>query len=453
MKNKIIVAAILSPHGYPWERDLSDFTVEEIKSVLDDKDLNDTDERRIAAWNIEIAAYKAMLDDSITSKNDLEEYIVAALKGRSYVCNESIEAIIKRKKLFGKNEIDLYKKFINNTLSTEEKAKNNLTIIYWSIDLLMYYKLSQNGSNYSAKDLEKDIEKFISDNFSEIEIAKSKINEAQYRRGYTRKDVLRLFASNFKETNEFRTFFKNLKLDEMKEEVKEEVKEEAIPEEKSLQDSIMDIFKAASLNSGISEGENKTENIAEPCNKDIALEETLKAEPEVINEISNNKEARDQETKVVNIRLEEHLSGLCEELGYKIAKEDEVILSKEKYNKIIQADEDKEIKILKELVSIKNGAILSELYNTYKNIDSISKDNIEAVLNNFFNTLSLLGCEVESEGNKVGDLVKVNTGNVLKDFIFNRAVDCDGEIEGSIEYHGWSYKGRKISPMIIKPSK
>lgn len=449
MNHKIIKLAIGLPHFYPWKNQLTDCTVDEINSVLDETGLNDIDKRRIAAWNIETTVYKAMVNGNITSKNDLEEYIAAVLKGKPYVCAECINGVIKRKRLFYEDEIALYKKFINNTLTVEEKVKNNITILYWSIDLVTYYKASQKSAKYSPKNLEKDIEKFISDNFSEAKIPLNKINEAQNKRGYNKSDVLNLFSANFNQTNEFKTFFKNLKLEENK----EEIKNEPVSEEKSLQDSIVDLFKAASLNSDILEGENETKNIVGSCKKDNIAEEILTAEPEEMNGSNNIKEVKAQEAKAVYGRLEEHLSGLCEELGYKIAKEDQVILSKEKYNKIIQADEDKEIKLLKELVSIKNGAILSELYNTYKNIDSISKDNIEAVLNNFFNTLSLLGCEVENEGNKIGDLVKVNTSNVLKDFIFNRAVNCDGEIEGSIEYHGWSYKGRKISPMIIKPSK
>lgn len=451
MKNKIIKLAIGLPQAYPWKREITEFSTDELDRILEEFDLKDIDKRRVAAWEIEITAYRAMIEVNIASREDFEEYILKTLKNRSYISNDSIDTVLRRKRLFYENEIALFKKFINNTLSVEEKIKNNVNILYWSVDLLTYYKLSQENSNYSSKQLEKDIENFLANNFNESKIASNKINEAQHKRGYTNNSATNLFSSNFNQTNDFKNILKNFKL--------EEVKSDDIPEAKSLQDSIMDIFKAANINSDTSELKIESESISEICNDDNATPQIAKTEIKILNEYKNLKETKeeleDKEklTKVLNQRLEEHLSGLCEELGYKIAKEDEVILSKEKYKKIMEVDEDKEIKLLKELVSMKNGAILSKLYNTYKNIDSVSKDNIEAVLNNLFNTLSSLGCEVENEVNKIGDRVKVNTNNVLKEFIFTRPVNCDGEIEGIIEYYGWSYKGRKIAPIIIKPNK
>ena len=68
------------------------------------------------------------------------------------------------------------------------------------------------------------------------------------------------------------------------------------------------------------------------------------------------------------------------------------------------------------LLNLKDGAVLSELYNTYKNIKNESMANIEAVLSNFFSTLSVYGLEVIETNENIGDDVTVNTKNILKEF-------------------------------------
>lgn len=96
--------------------------------------------------------------------------------------------------------------------------------------------------------------------------------------------------------------------------------------------------------------------------------------------------------------------------------------------------------------------MLSELYNGYKSIDSISKENLEIILSNFFNALNNYGFEV-MENNKVGDKIEVNTKNLLKEFIFTNPIDKDGQVFGEVEYLGWSYKEKQVVPMVIRPNK
>ena len=80
-------------------------------------------------------------------------------------------------------------------------------------------------------------------------------------------------------------------------------------------------------------------------------------------------------------------------------------------------------------------------------------DNLEITLSNFFNALNMYGIEVIEEGIKVGQDIKVDTKEVLKEFIFTSPVEVDGEVNGKVEYLGWSYNGKQIVPMVVRPNK
>ncbi|MDV5113973.1 hypothetical protein R2Q93_02130 [Clostridium perfringens] len=132
------------------------------------------------------------------------------------------------------------------------------------------------------------------------------------------------------------------------------------------------------------------------------------------------------------------MKGLAHSLGYKLIKFEQ------------DFEEDSEIEILKDLASYKKGAVLSELYNAYMNFDNITRENLEAIINNFFNSLKLHGFEVD-DTNKVGDKVTLDTKDLLSDFILTDSIDKKGLIEGNIKYLSWMYKGKKVTPMVIKP--
>ena len=80
-----------------------------------------------------------------------------------------------------------------------------------------------------------------------------------------------------------------------------------------------------------------------------------------------------------------------------------------------------------------------------------SKENLEAILCNFFTSLKVNGFEAMEEEGYIGQDIRVNSKNILKEFKFDREVDIREEIEGKIRYLGWSYKGKRIVPMIITP--
>ncbi|NGU53756.1 hypothetical protein G6Z29_10885 [Clostridium perfringens] len=45
----------------------------------------------------------------------------------------------------------------------------------------------------------------------------------------------------------------------------------------------------------------------------------------------------------------------------------------------------------------------------------------------------------------------LDTKDLLSDFILTDSIDKKGLIEGNIKYLSWMYKGKKVTPMVIKP--
>ena len=195
------------------------------------------------------------------------------------------------------------------------------------------------------------------------------------------------------------------------------------------------------------------------------LEEELEVKSKKIEQVSEEKDIKENEEKKqeeqeykkqkeeneLEHSIYSYLNGLANELGYKVTNKDDITLSKNEYDLLVSQNEEKSAEILKKLAILETGAILSELYNAYKDINNISKENLEAILCNFFTSLKVNGFEAMEEEGYIGQDIRVNSKNILKEFKFDREVDIREEIEGKIRYLGWSYKGKRIVPMIITP--
>ncbi|KGM99228.1 hypothetical protein Z969_10795 [Clostridium novyi A str. 4570] len=144
------------------------------------------------------------------------------------------------------------------------------------------------------------------------------------------------------------------------------------------------------------------------------------------------------------------MMALAKSLGYELLDKTKMQISKEYYNKITSHKCEDE-KIIKQLLSLEKGCVLSQLYNTYKNLNNISLDNIEAVMSNFFSTLFDMGFEVNEEEEEINKSITVNTKKLFKEFLFSKPVNKDGEINGQVKYLSWNYKGKMIMPKIVKP--
>ncbi|MGL4874065.1 MAG: hypothetical protein ACRC30_05380 [Clostridium sp.] len=198
-----------------------------------------------------------------------------------------------------------------------------------------------------------------------------------------------------------------------------EEKEENKEESGGIEDELFSLFNS------IENYEEKVEEKEEPIEKEVKV---------------SYKEPLDKE--------KEELEKLAKKLNYKLCKESDVIVSKEKYESLTESKEEEGIKVLKELAKLNNGASLSELYNIYEDINNVSIGNIEATLTSFFTNLSLLGFEPIKEG-KIGDSIKVNKNEILKRYIFEERVKDLNNAEGKIKYYGWKYKEKRVLATIL----
>ena len=200
--------------------------------------------------------------------------------------------------------------------------------------------------------------------------------------------------------------------------------------ELSFEDELFDIINDISDFELTNESEGKVENEDKAKYENILIE--------VKNEIEKEKVEVKKTTKIKENETEIHLKGLAKSLGYKLVKLDG------------DFEEDSEIGLLKDLAAYKKGAILSELYNAYIDFNNVSNENLEAIINNFFTSLKLQGFEVD-DTKGVGDKVSLDTKDLLSDFVLTNPINEKGIIEGQIKYLSWMYKGKKVTPMVVKP--
>ena len=64
--------------------------------------------------------------------------------------------------------------------------------------------------------------------------------------------------------------------------------------------------------------------------------------------------------------------------------------------------------------------------------------------------LALEGIEILEEDIQVGDHIKVHTKDVMKDFILAAPTQREGELEGTVLYKAWQFKGKTMMPKVIK---
>lgn len=206
----------------------------------------------------------------------------------------------------------------------------------------------------------------------------------------------------------------------------EDDKHNEVEENNDIADAIGDL-----LMNGL--GETTSEDLKV---KDIKIENITKEEV---------KEVKKSESKS-NDKIFESLKNLAENLGYKVADENEIVIKKERYEQQINEES---VKFIKEIVKYEKGAALSDLYNAYLNIKTISKEEMELVLDKFFTTLMVSGLEVQDSG-EVGQIISKSYKSILKDFKVNKKIDKCEMVKGTILYKGWNFKGKQVEPMIIK---
>lgn len=416
MENKIIELAILQPYAYPWKRHIFHIDKTEIDSIIEKNELNTHRERRIAGYELDIICYLTAY--KVKDYGELKKKIFESLKHRQYMSEELIERVLSRKYLADIDEVKAYTKFINNNMTIEEKNKFNKAIELWLIDLFYYYKCASNA-NIKSDSIKEYILKVIEKNYHENGFDSKFIDRLINVRAFDRQYIIELVH---KISNKFKNELSQL-LEKYIIKFDDEVSN------LSFEDELFDII------SDISDFDLDDELNEELINK---CENNLTKESNEIEESIEENIIEEKNTETKENKIEIHLKGLAESLGYKIT------------NVMNDQEDTSEIDMLKDLASYKKGAVLSELYNAYENFHNVSKENLEAIINNLFTSLKLLGFEVD-DTKKVGDTVVVDTKDLLSEFVLTKPIAEKGIIEGKIKYLSWMYKGNKVTPMVIKP--
>ncbi|MDU3019415.1 MAG: hypothetical protein E7B46_11545 [Clostridium perfringens] len=416
MKNKIVELAIFQPYAYPWSKSELNLSVEEIDNVLKDIGLNNEVLRRKTGYELDIISY--LVASKAKDYEDLKKRILEELKDRKYVSEILIKKELSKKHLANEDEVKAYIKFINNNMTIDEKNVFKKAIEIWLVDLFYYYKCAFD-SNIKSDSVKEYILQVVEKNYTENKLNPIFIDRLRKIKAFNRAYILELVyqvSSNFKK-----------ELNELLE--KYVSKDNNGTSESNFEDELFDII-------------NDIPDLDLSCELESKEVDKKSDDAENISEVKdkmkeNSSKDKKHDKKKEN-EIEVHLKGLAHSLGYKLIKFEQ------------DFEEDSEIEILKDLASYKKGAVLSELYNAYMNFDNITKENLEAIINNFFNSLKLHGFEVD-DTNKVGDKVTLDTKDLLSDFILTDSIDKKGLIEGHIKYLSWMYKGKKVTPMVIKP--
>lgn len=445
MNHKLIKVAIAYPHAYPWGREKLFLDDCELDQLLKSYNLETETKRRNAGWKIKFNILKEVSKSKNAS--ELLQLVFNNLKNESYCSESIINLYIRKLKLENSENLVSFNKLLTNQISPNEIESNLDLFIIWLVDIFAYYNCSTN--EMSSRELQNIIVDYLNTSLTPNNTYDELVKNQMYKVGLLKNNVLKLFTLEISEyKNEIQSLFSNL-INNKSVTENTTVQHESSNStelkdslEGDISDSILSLF-----NNSTSLKLNEEELNEMNQQKEIHSNENIDSQANETNTLVKNE---DVESSNENDKIFTDLKSLANTLGYKIADKDEVILSKDKYDKLINSDKDKEITLLKELALLKNGAILSELYNAYKNINEISKENIEAILTNFFFTLNVNGFEANDDTNSVGQIIEVNTSNVLKEFVFTEANNKEGFVKAKIEYLGWKYKGKQIVPMAVK---
>lgn len=415
MRDKIIELSVFRPHAYPWNREELGISIEEIDNILKDVELIDEPARRKAGYELDIICYLAAT--KAKDYGDLKKIIFDELKDRKYISEKLIEKELLKKQLANSEEVKAFIKFINKNMTIDEKNTFKTAVRLWLVELFYYYNCAL-GSDVETKNVLDYIMKIVNESYPENNFTREYVNKFRKVRGFNRQYVIDLICTvSGKFNNQLSSLLEKYVS-------KSDNNSSGMSIGDEIFDDIINDIPDFELSGELEEENSQNDKITEAAEKEDEIKENIL-------EIRNQDEKKEDKTEM-------HLKGLAGSLGYKLIKAEQNL------------DEDLEIELLKELASYKKGAVLSELYNAYVNFDNISKENLEAVINNFFTCLKLQGFEAD-DTNAVGDKVLLDTKDLLSDFVLTNPIDKKGIIEGEIKYLSWIYKGKRVTPMVIKP--
>lgn len=434
MKEKVIDLAIVLPHVYPWDEHDLDENKEEIDKILKECDIDTLEKRRVAGWNINRLIYLSTTNSR--TKEEIKAKIIKELKDEKYTNEYTINEILKARRINDDSEIITYKNFIKNNMTIRQKQDNKKNILIWLVDLVIFYEIEKN------KSLNKDAviklsKEMLDKNFYELKYTEGNVIGCLKRRGLLNKENIDLINKEFlNKCNGFSELVSKFMSSEQNGNGSDNESTEKVTD--SILDLLLDDMDGFQMIEECDSKKNLKEKVEVANIKEKSIEVKNNLQKDKIQNKSDSPKAN--EDLVEKHLVEKNLKVFCQSLGYKLIKDTD------------KRDEEDNLGILKELALLKNGAVLSQLYNIYTNINNITIENIEAGLADFFETLKLQGLEVDDTKN-VGEEIEVNTDDVLKKYVFSEATEKRGTITGKIEYLQWNYKGKSVVPMIIKPNK
>lgn len=401
-KNNVITLILKHPTAFPWKRYM-DINKEQLIKILEETNLDSNLKRSKAIWEID----KNICIESLKLQNQTEilNNVLKNLKDKPYAIASVIE---DRQKILDLDTLKLIMK-----KKYPEKVTRN--ILEWVITLVSFgfiknkkYTDSNSLSNLCSNILENKMKyskkSFIND-----------LNLILRRKAFSIEDAFNEFKNNYTDVSE---------------EIEEEV-------ESFFSDVIA---KDNTIN-------NEKVNMKEKIDKNIksgidSWNLGLDFSSDIESDLEKSLMGILENSKTEDIPEDENEIDLTDSVNEELSKTDKNI-------KVLEEDRNL-IELLKSLTNIDNGSILSEMFNMYQNIQDYSKDNIEAILNNFFNELLLKGIS-PSNPEDIGKEIEVNTNDALKKFRFSKKVSTKGNVKGTVKYPEWNYKDHRIVPIIIEP--
>lgn len=401
-KNNVITLILKHPTAFPWKRYM-DINKEQLIKILEETNLDSNLKRSKAIWEID----KNICIESLKLQNQTEilNNVLKNLKDKPYAIASVIE---DRQKILDLDTLKLIMK-----KKYPEKVTRN--ILEWVITLASFgfiknkkYTDSNSLSNLCSNILENKMKyskkSFIND-----------LNLILRRKAFSIEDAFNEFKNNYTDVSE---------------EIEEEV-------ESFFSDVIA---KDNTIN-------NEKVNMKEKIDKNIksgidSWNLGLDFSSDIESDLEKSLMGILENSKTEDIPEDENEIDLTDSVNEELSKTDKNI-------KVLEEDRNL-IELLKSLTNIDNGSILSEMFNMYQNIQDYSKDNIEAILNNFFNELLLKGIS-PSNPEDIGKEIEVNTNDALKKFRFSKKVSTKGNVKGTVKYPEWNYKDHRIVPIIIEP--
>lgn len=437
MREKIIVLAINTYTQKLWERNDVSLSEQEVKQILKEVGLYTVDDRKMANFEFIITLYEEA--QKTTEIESLNAAILTRLKERKYMTEYVVFNLLKERNLTKDYHLKVLHQYMNNSIQAQDRKSRRTDILNYTVELVSYYEASSENGVWTLELIKQEIKRILDTFYPDLGFKEYAIKKSIMKKLVAKTYTLKQFEECYHESHEVFGNYLKVYMPSQKEDHKE------IQSEISLEDSLESLLNEMGLgeqetNEDVQEQACIKQQVEETNDVQILLEEDLQ------NPIGNRVSWEEAEKKA----FLQHMNEMARIMGYELHKVGDRVMPEAYYQTLITDQESAKADIWRNLARVDRQCVLSELYNTYNQIQHISLANVEATLGNFFMMLSLEGIEVDEEGISVGESVRVSTKDTLKTFVFEQPTQKEGEVEGTLLYKGWKYKGKSIMPKVIK---